>query len=53
MLWAIKDIGLMFRFFREKGFGADVEKLKAMTAGKGLKDFGMWAEGSTYGRGKK
>ncbi|MCJ1290594.1 hypothetical protein MMC34_002134 [Xylographa carneopallida] len=53
VLWAVKDVGLMFRFIRDKGFGADVEKLKAMQAGRGLKDFGMWAEGSTYGKGKK
>ncbi|MCJ1403747.1 hypothetical protein MMC11_006970 [Xylographa trunciseda] len=53
VLWAVKDVGLMFRFFREKGFGADIEKLKGMQAGRGLKDFGTWTEGSTYGKGRK
>ncbi|MCJ1380773.1 hypothetical protein MMC17_003882 [Xylographa soralifera] len=52
VLWAVKDVGLMFRFIRERGFGADVEKLRGMQAGKGLRDFGMWAEGSMYGKGR-
>ncbi|MCJ1315903.1 hypothetical protein MMC15_001223 [Xylographa vitiligo] len=53
VLWAVKDVGLMFRFIREKGFGADVKRLRGMKAGKGLRDFGMWAEGSMYGKGRK
>ncbi|MCJ1390208.1 hypothetical protein MMC18_003066 [Xylographa bjoerkii] len=52
-LWALKDVGLMFQFFRERGFGADVKRLRGMGAGKGLRDFGTWAEGSMYGKGRK
>ena len=46
-LWAIKDIGLMFRFFKAEGFGADIGALRKM--GEGLQDFGTWADGSSYG----
>ncbi|MCJ1473585.1 hypothetical protein MMC13_002236 [Lambiella insularis] len=53
LLWAVKDMGLMFRFFREKGFGADIEVLKAMDAGKGLQDLSAWIERSSYVKDKK
>lgn len=41
-LWAMKDLGLMFRWFREEGFGADVEGLRREHAG--LLRFGEWLE---------
>ncbi|MCJ1286050.1 hypothetical protein MMC26_005392 [Xylographa opegraphella] len=53
VMWAVKDVGLMIRFIRERGFGADVERLRGMQAGKGLRDFATWAEGSMYGKAKK
>lgn len=53
LLWGVKDMGLMFRFFREKGFGADIEGLRAMDAGKGLQDFSAWVDGSSHVKGKK
>ena len=41
-LWMVKDVGNMFRFFAEKGYGADVQKLRKTHPG--LKDFGAWLE---------
>ena len=49
-LWALKDMGLMFRFFREEGFAADIGGLRKMS--EGLQDFGTWVEGSKYGKGR-
>ena len=41
-LWMVKDVRLMFRFFREKGFGADVTGLRKRFPG--MKGFGDWLE---------
>lgn len=51
VLWAVKDLGLMFKFFVEKGYGADIATVRRLN--KGLKDFPTWVEGSSYGKGKK
>ena len=50
-LWAIKDIGLMFQFFREEGFAADVGALRKMS--EGLQDFGAWIDNSSYGKSRR
>ncbi|MCJ1409432.1 hypothetical protein MMC19_003513 [Ptychographa xylographoides] len=52
LLWVVADVGRMFDFFRTEGFGADVDALRGMEAGRGLKGFGEWVEGSGFGRGK-
>lgn len=36
----VKDLGLMFKWFRDVGFGADIPKLKEVNPE--LKDFGTW-----------
>lgn len=41
-LWAIKDLGLMFKWFQEEGFGADVAACRRMQPG--LLGFGEWIE---------
>ena len=41
-LWAIKDLGLMFKWFQEEGFGADVAACRKMQPG--LLGFGDWIE---------
>ncbi|KAF1347214.1 nucleoside-diphosphate-sugar epimerase family protein [Lizonia empirigonia] len=38
----VKDLGLMFKWFRDVGYGADIPKLKEMNPE--LKDFGTWLE---------
>ena len=47
MLWLSKDVGLMFKFFRETQYGADVEALKRMS---NVTDFSAWVDGSNYAR---
>lgn len=42
MLWMMRDLGLMFRFFREEGFKADVEGLRKRFPG--MKGFGEWLD---------
>ena len=49
-LWAFGEVGTMFRWFRTDGFGADTEKLRSLEAGRGLKKFGVWVEGSHFGK---
>lgn len=41
-LWAIKDLGLMFKWFQAEGFGADVAACRKMQPG--LLGFGDWIE---------
>ena len=41
-MWAIKDMDLMFRFFGEEAFGADVKALRKQYPG--LLTFGDWLE---------
>ncbi|OQV07026.1 hypothetical protein CLAIMM_11519 [Cladophialophora immunda] len=40
--WMVKDLGYMFRWFRDVGYGADISSLKQLNPG--LKDFGTWLE---------
>ena len=49
-LWALGEIGTMFRWFATDGFGADVGNLKGLDAGKGMKSFGEWVGGSQFGK---
>lgn len=42
MLWMMKDLGLMFKFFKAEGFGADVKGLKKRFPG--MKGFGEWLD---------
>lgn len=41
-LWASRDLGLMFRFFRDEGFGADVAEVRRMKPE--VMGFGEWLE---------
>ncbi|KAL8978189.1 MAG: hypothetical protein Q9205_006173 [Flavoplaca limonia] len=41
-LWASRDLGNMFDFFREEGFGADVDGLRRMNPG--MMRFAEWVE---------
>lgn len=41
-LWASRDFGTMFDFFREEGFGADIEGLRRMNPG--MMRFAEWVE---------
>lgn len=41
-LWALKDLGLMFRWFRDEGFGTDVELFRKKYAG--MLSFDDWLE---------
>ncbi|KAI1211242.1 NAD(P)-binding protein [Annulohypoxylon truncatum] len=38
--WMVKELGYMFRWFRNVGYGADIASLKKMNPD--LKDFGTW-----------
>lgn len=49
-LWAFAEVGTMFRWFATDGFGADIGKLRGLEAGRGLKSFGAWVEGSHFGK---
>ncbi|KAF2035257.1 NAD(P)-binding protein [Setomelanomma holmii] len=40
--WMVKDLGYMFKWFRDVGFGVDVKALRK--ANPGMKDFGTWLE---------
>ncbi|KAJ5295255.1 hypothetical protein N7508_010076 [Penicillium antarcticum] len=40
MMAAVKEFGVMFRWFYDEGYGADIETLKGTNPG--LKDFGTW-----------
>jgi len=42
LLWAVKEMGTMFEFFREKGYGADIPALK--TQHPGLMTLADWIE---------
>ncbi|TGZ85291.1 NmrA-like family protein [Ascodesmis nigricans] len=42
MLWGVKELGTMFRWFGEKGYGADIGELRKVYPG--LKDLGAWLE---------
>lgn len=41
-LWAIKDLGLMFRWFREEGFGGNLDESRKRYPG--VMGFGEWIE---------
>lgn len=41
LLWAIKDVGVMFKFFEEVGYGADVIALRREHPG--LQSFAAWS----------
>ena len=53
VLWLMKDLGLMYRWFATEGFGSNIKKLRSMEAGKELKGFGEWVEGSQFSKSKK
>ncbi|KAK3393444.1 NmrA-like family protein [Podospora didyma] len=38
----MKDFGVMFKWFHEQGYAADIEKLRVINPG--MKDFGAWLE---------
>lgn len=40
--WMVKELGYMFKWFREVGYGADILSLK--TLNPGLKDFKTWLD---------
>ncbi|KAJ5646998.1 hypothetical protein N7490_003370 [Penicillium lividum] len=42
LLWMMKDLGYMFQWFYDTGYGADISTLKKMHPA--LKDFEMWLE---------
>jgi len=42
MLWMMKDLGLMFKFFKDEGFGSDVKGLKKRFPR--MKSFGDWLD---------
>lgn len=42
LLWMIKDVGAMYRWFYEKGYGADIPSLRKIHPD--LQDFGTWLE---------
>lgn len=42
LLAMMKDMGYMFKWFHDEGYGADVEEVKKIHPG--LKDFGTWLE---------
>lgn len=42
LLWLIKDVGYMFKWFLDEGYGADIAELKKLNPG--LLDFGKWLE---------
>ena len=49
MMWAMKDVGLMFKFFKEEGFGADVEGLRKRFPE--MTEWGTWLEKSKWTEG--
>ncbi|KAH0547881.1 hypothetical protein GP486_008378 [Trichoglossum hirsutum] len=42
LMWLVKDLGYMFRWFHDHGYKADVQGLRKIHPG--LKDFGTWLE---------
>ncbi|CAO2652886.1 Nn.00g022970.m01.CDS01 [Neocucurbitaria sp. VM-36] len=42
ILWLLKELGYMFTWFQEVGFGADIQGLKKVNPG--MKDFKTWLE---------
>ncbi|KAI9372716.1 hypothetical protein BJX61DRAFT_506011 [Aspergillus egyptiacus] len=42
ILWMVKDFGLMFQWFHDEGYKADIQALKKLHPG--LKDFRTWLE---------
>lgn len=42
MMMAVKELGLMFKWFHDQGYGADIAALRAINPD--LKDFGTWLE---------
>ena len=42
MLWFVQDFGLMFKWFSESGYAADIQKLRRVDPD--LKDFRGWLE---------
>ena len=46
LLWAIKDVGTMFKFFEDVGYGADIAALKQEYPA--LHNFADWAKTSTF-----
>ncbi|KAI1637273.1 NAD(P)-binding protein [Biscogniauxia mediterranea] len=57
--WAVGDVRAMFRWFERRGYGVDVEKLRAEQeeeGGGGMQDFETWLRESSRfecGRGRK
>ncbi|KAF2221275.1 nucleoside-diphosphate-sugar epimerase family protein [Elsinoe ampelina] len=51
LCWFLKDFGLMYKWFAEVGYGADVASLKKVNPG--LKDFKAWLEQDSAFRSKK
>ncbi|RAK74681.1 NAD(P)-binding protein [Aspergillus fijiensis CBS 313.89] len=42
MMMAVKELGVMFKWFHNEGYGADIEALRKLNPD--LKDFGTWLE---------
>ncbi|KAK4974704.1 hypothetical protein LTR28_010368, partial [Elasticomyces elasticus] len=42
LLWGVKEMGIMFKFFKHPGYGADIKKLREEHPG--LLNFGDWLE---------
>ncbi|KAK3320318.1 NmrA-like family protein [Cercophora scortea] len=51
LMWSMKDFGLMFKWFYDVGYGADIQALRKVNPG--MKDFGTWLETeSDFRKGK-
>jgi uncharacterized protein YbjT (DUF2867 family) len=50
LLWAIKDVGLMFKFWKETGYAADIKSLREEYPG--LLSFKDWLKTSSWAAGK-
>lgn len=51
VLWVSEEMGRMFKFCVEKGFGADIAAVQKLN--EALQGFPTWVERSSYGKGKK
>ncbi|KAG8623002.1 hypothetical protein KVT40_007978 [Elsinoe batatas] len=51
LCWFLEDFGLMYKWFAEVGYGADVASLKKVNPG--LKDFKAWLEQDSASHSKK
>lgn len=51
LLWAVKEVGDMFRFFEEEGYGADIAALSAEEPT--LQDFETWLKESSQWKDQK